>query len=536
MAPVDPAEETVAALLATLAARHGPLTAIRDASAEASFAQLDERSARLAEALLRAGVSKGARVGILMPNGVDYLVALFGALRIGAVAVLISTLARPPELAQMVRTADIDLLLSADGYLRNDYVDLIETALPDLRGAASSARLTLEQAPFLRAVWIWGDRQPGWAHDGRAMVAQPPEPRLRAAAEHEVRDSDPVLIIFTSGSSAEPKAVVHSQGSVVRQGMALAGLMGGCGPGDRLLSTMPFFWVGGLCTVVLAALCSGTGVLCPADPSMEATLACLRDGKATHITHWPQQLDLMKDNPEFRALLAKMRPAYAHQYELFGLAPPELNANSLGMTETLGPHSMSPMGPLAPDKAGSFGLAVGGIERRIIDPETGAELPPGEYGQLCLRGGALMIAMHRKPHRAVFDERGFYRTDDVAMIDADGHLFFSGRGGDIIKVSGANVSPVEVEGVLRTLPGVKAACVVGLPGTGHDLVLAAAVVPEDGAVVEPEALRIRLKALLSSYKVPRHVVILAEADLPMTASAKIYKPALKELLIGRLAG
>jgi len=298
---------------------------------------------------------------------------------------------------------------------------------------------------------------------------------------------------------------------------------------------MPFFWVGGLCTVVMAALCSGTAVLCPANPSMEATIACLRQREATHIMHWPQQLDMMRDNPEFRAMLERMRPAYAHQLELFGQVPVGQNPNSLGMTETLGPHSMAPFGPLPADKLGSFGQAVGGIERVIIDPETGQELPPGAFGLLCLRGGATLAGMYGKASRDVFDERGFYRTDDIAMIDADGHLFFSGRGGDIVKVSGANVSPVEVESALCGLPGVKTACVVGLPNGPHEVTLAAAVIAEDNATLRPDDLREQLRAMLSSYKVPRHYVFLDQAELPMTATAKIYKPELKRLLIEHLA-
>jgi acyl-coenzyme A synthetase/AMP-(fatty) acid ligase len=301
-----------------------------------------------------------------------------------------------------------------------------------------------------------------------------------------------------------------------------------------VLTTMPFFWVGGLFVTALAALASGAAVLCPADSSMDRTIAFLREGRATHICHWPQQLDLMKDNPEFVELLERMRPAFAHQFELFGLASAELTPDSLGMTETCGPHSMFPMGRLPAEKAGSFGTAVGGIERIIIDPETGEELPRGTYGQLCLRGGALMIGMCRKSYEEVFDRQGRYRTDDYAMIDDDDHLFFKGRVGDIVKVSGANVSPLEVEGALRSLPGVKAAIVVGLPAGGAEQVLAAAIIPMEGAELSPTGLRAGARELLSSYKVPRHYVMLRESELPMTASAKIYKPGLKDLLRDRL--
>lgn len=488
----------------------------------------------MARALLAQGVSKGARVGILMPNGPDFLIALFAIMRIGGVAVLMSTLSRPPELAHMLRATEVDTLLSAKSYLRNDYAAMLETALPSLADADAGERLALPETPYLRSVWMWGENPPPWSRIGPvAAEAGGISEALVRAAEQDARSSDPALIIFTSGSSAEPKAVVHSQGNVVRQGRALSELID-CKPGDRILSTLPFFWVGGLCTVVLAAICSGAAVLCPDDPSAEATIACMRRDKATHIMHWPQQLDLMKDNPEFMALLAKMKPAYAHQFELFGLAPAELTGNSLGMTETLGPHSMYPPAVLPADRAGSFGLAVGGIERRIVDPDTGEELPPGGEGVLCLRGGALMTGMHGRPHDEVFGRDGFYRTDDICSITEDGHLFFVGRGGDIAKVNGANVSPVEVEAAIRVTPGIKAVCVVGLKLEGQGDTLAAAIVREEGAEVDPDVLRAHLKTQLSSYKVPRHLVFLREDEIPMTASAKIYKPALKELLAARL--
>lgn len=532
-----PLPESFPALWRHLVGKFASELAIADSHRSLSYSELDERSAAAARALLAAGASKGTRVGILMPNSATYLSALFGVLRIGAVGVLISTLARPAELAQQVRAADVDILLSVDAYLNNDYVAMLEAAFPSLTGSDPKERLFEERAPFLRAIWIWGKQRPGWATDGAARMEIGPmlSASLLAAAEGEVVPSDPAVTIFTSGSSAEPKAVVHGHRGLVRQGLALSDLMGGCGRGDRIATVMPFFWVGGLCTVVLAALCSGTAVLCPETPSMVATLRCLREQGATHIMHWPQQLDLMRDDPEFRSILARLRPAYAHQLELFGQVPPGENPNSLGMTETLGPHSMMPFGPLPAGKVGSFGLAVGGIERIVVDPSTGDTLPPGEFGQLRVRGGASLIGMHRKSSREVFDERGFYPTDDVAMIDEDGHLFFSGRGGDIVKVSGANVSPVEVEGVLCGLEGIKAACVVGLPNGKHDVVLVAAIVSEDGILIGDGSLRDQLRSLLSSYKVPRHFVFLDQSELPLTATGKIYRPALKDLLSERLA-
>jgi acyl-CoA synthetase (AMP-forming)/AMP-acid ligase II len=532
-------ELTVPLLLQELSDQYGGLPAVIDPTGSMTFGELDQRSSQIAAALLGAGLSKGARVGILMPNGQDYLVALMGILRIGGVAVLISTLSRPPELAQLIRKADIDILLSADHYLRHNYVANLEEAFPSLRRGEADRRLVLSEAPFLRAIWLWGGAHPAWASTGAEISRKERVKQwiaLVGEAEDGIVPSDAGVIIFTSGSSAEPKAVVHSHANLVRQGKALAELMGGCGPGDRILSTMPFFWVGGLCTVVLAALCSGTAVICPPDQSATTTIEWLKEHEATHIMHWPQQLDLMKDNPEFCELLARMRPAYAHQFELFGMASADLNANTLGMTETLGPHSMSSFGPLPPDKVGSFGLAVGGIERRIIDPDTGDELPPGSFGRLCLRGGSLMTGMYKKAFYEVFDDLGYLHTDDIATVDEDGHLFFGGRSSDIVKISGANVSPAEVEAAIRSLDGVKAACVVGVSRPERGEALAAAIILESGAELTPDGVRDQLKSLLSSYKVPRHYVIMSQEDLPMTDSGKVYKPGLKTVLVERLFG
>lgn len=538
--PPEARHDTIGALVTALTREHGMLPAIIDRDGAATFSDIDGRSLKIAQGLLAAGVAKGARVGILMPNGQAYLAALLGVMRMGGVAVLLSTLARPPELAHMIRNADIDTVLAAPSYLNNNYVAMLEDALPSLRGADPSRRLVLTEAPFLRSIWIWGADRPTWSPGdeeaiGRLADAGGIGPHLALAAQSELTPADPALIIYTSGSGAEPKAVVHSQGNVVRQGKALAGLIA-CAPGDRLLSTLPFFWVGGLCTVVLAAITSGTAVLCPDDPSPAATIACIRRWKATHIMQWPQQLDLMRDDPEFIAALAQMRPAYATQAGLFGLAPNELTANSLGMTETLGPHSMYHLAPLPADRKGSFGTAVGSIERRIIDPETGTVLPPGNSGTLCLRGGSLMIGLHRKEHREVFDNEGFYRTDDICALSEDGHLFFIGRANDIVKVSGANVSPVEVEAVIRAVPGIKAVTVVGVPDANQVESLVAAIVLEEGARVSASALRAYLKSRLSSYKVPRHVVFMHAEDVPMTATAKVYRPALKRVLAAKLFG
>jgi len=216
---------------------------------------------------------------------------------------------------------------------------------------------------------------------------------------------------------------------------------------------------------------------------------------------------------------------------------PELRANSLGMTESLGPHSIELIGSALPEnKRGSFGRAVPGIEHRIVDPSTEAEAPEGELGEIWIRGYPLMLGLVGVAEHEVFTPDGWYRTGDVGHLDTDGHLYFKGRMGDQIKTSGMNVMPREVELVIEEQPEVMHAFVAGVAHTERGQDVVAAVVPRPGMSVDPEEILERLRGDLSSYKVPRHVAIYASSDdLPWLESGKINLRKLAGMLAERYA-
>ena len=214
-----------------------------------------------------------------------------------------------------------------------------------------------------------------------------------------------------------------------------------------------------------------------------------------------------------------------------------MRANSLGMTESLGPHSIELIGSALPEnKRGSFGRAVPGIEHRIVEPSTGEEAPEGELGEIWIRGYPLMLGLVGVAEHEVFTPDGWYRTGDVGHLDADGHLYFKGRMGDRIKTSGMNVMPREVELVIEEQPEVMHAFVAGVAHgeRGQDVV--AAVVLRPGMSVDPEEILERLRGDLSSYKVPRHVAIYASPDdLPWLESGKVDLRKLAGMLAERYA-
>ena len=178
---------------------------------------------------------------------------------------------------------------------------------------------------------------------------------------------------------------------------------------------------------------------------------------------------------------------------------------------------------------GSFGHSVPGTEHKIVDPETGDTLSPGEFGEICVRGYSVMQGLYKVEREDVFDADGYYHTGDSGHFDEDGVLFFKARLGDMIKTGGANVTPREVELAIEGCEGVREAYVVGLPDETRGQLVAAAVVLLSGATASEEALRTALKRQLSAYKVPRVLRFFAHEALPFTDSGKIDKRALIEV-------
>jgi acyl-CoA synthetase (AMP-forming)/AMP-acid ligase II len=530
---------TIPALLADLARRHGDRAQVVAAGGTLSFKDVERRSAAMARGLLASGVGKGEKVGVLMPNGGDWVVAWCAAERIGAVAVLLSTFAKPRELAYMLRHADVRTLLASERFLNHDFRTRLTEALPGLSEQSGAQGLRLPGAPCLRDIWISAAQPPDWAAGDYRALEQPARGAsfevILPQIELEVTPADPALIFYTSGSTSDPKAVLHAHGAVVRQALAMASYMT-YQPGDRCLTTQPFFWVGGLCTSLLAANIGGAALVCPATPAPESCLASLREQGVTHIALWPAQLAAILAMPEFtQDDFRRLRHTSAQQLGLFGLAPPELTPNSLGMSETFGPHSMEfPNTPLPADRTGSFGRAVCDVERKIVDPRTGETMAPGAVGELFVRGHALMMGFYKREPREAFEPDGYYRTGDLCSLSEDGYLFFTGRSGEMIKTSGANVSPREVELILLAQPGVLDAAVVGLPDPKLGELVVAAVVAAPQTELTESALQARLREQLSSYKVPKRIFVLEESGIPRTDSAKIRKPALKEVLAGLL--
>jgi acyl-CoA synthetase (AMP-forming)/AMP-acid ligase II len=530
---------TFPALLAAIVRERAGHPALILADETLTYAELDRRSARMAKALLANGAGKGTRIALLAPDGALFLTTFYAALRIGALVTPISTLATPPELAHILCTSDAQILVGARRAVRRDVGPSLEAAVPGLAGARHGG-LWLSDAPHLRSVWIDDADGLGWARPVDDLLApvdrgEGPDDGLLAAVEREVAPGDAAFVVYTSGSTAAPKAVVHDQRAVVTKPQALAPIFRMTGD-DRTMPLLPAFWLGGI-AAALQVLCTGGTLVYPRSPDLDDALDMIERHDVTYVVVWHALAKLRAAGIERGIDVDRIRGLRRPRDADGEPIPAALRANLLGMSESFSVHSGEPIDVRMPDdKRGASGRAVNGIERRVVDPDTGREVAPGEVGELQLRGGGLMSGFYKVERDRVFTPDGFYATDDLVRIDADGYAWFVGRTGDMIKTSSANVSRLEVEAALAQLPEVELPLVAGLPDAAVGEMVAAAVVPAPGASPTEDGVRAALRDRLSSFKIPRRVVFITDDDVPRTATGKIRVAEVAHVIDVRLDG
>jgi acyl-CoA synthetase (AMP-forming)/AMP-acid ligase II len=498
-----------------------------------TYAEAEGRSATLADGLVALGVSKGDRVGVLLPSGVEFVLTWLATTRIGAVFVPFNTFLRPPELVFQLRDADVRTLIIRDRFLKHTYTAGLAAEIPELaRGTGTSLRIPA--VPLLRTIVVDANAEPApaWAVDlGDVAAGDPEVTPTRVAMEASVRHADDAVIVYTSGSSADPKGVVHTQAVVVRH-PANVNVRRGLRTDDRIYLALPLFWVGGFSQGLIGSFVAGACAI--VDETFDAghALEVIERERVTIVSGWPFHATALEAHPDYGTRdLSSLRTDMRNL-----ITPPaarvDLSAwpSWIGMTETFGAHLLAPMDErLSPEQLGSFGTTLPGLEHRIVDPYTRTIVAPGEVGELQVRGYAVMRGYVGRERESVFTPDGWFPTGDLGRFSADGHFFLTGRLSDTIKTSGSNVSPAEVAAVLARANGVRTAHVVGIPDPEKGEIVAAAVVAS-GPALDTDELLATARRELSAFKVPRHVVVVEEDAIPMTATGKVRRGELRDLV------
>jgi acyl-CoA synthetase (AMP-forming)/AMP-acid ligase II len=487
-----------------------------------SYAEADFRSAELARGLIALGAGKGTHVGLLYPNGTEFVVAMLAAARIGAVVIPFSTFVTVREMGEQLLDSDVEILLSAPSFRSHDYVQRLSEVLS---GADLDSRLFCAAAPQLRHVVI--------THETVYRRADTIDPELLQAMEDDVYGCDPLAIVYTSGSTSTPKGVVHTHAALLGHQQNLNTIRG-LTAADRLFCNSPFFWIGGFAFGLLATLVAGSTLVCSNATDTGAALDLLEAEKPTMTNGFAAGIAHLADHPSYAARdLSSARRGNLYPIMAPDTRPadPELRHNMLGMTEAGSVVLIAEDESDQPEaRRGSFGKPAPGFETRIIDPGTRERVAVGEVGELCIRGPYLMQCYYKRSREECFDADGWFHTGDLVRTDADGFIYFVGRLSAMIKTAGANVSAAEVEQAITKVTGGAPAYVIGIPDARRGQLVAAVVVrPEGAAAFDDAALGERLKAELSVYKIPKRFITLSRADVPLLSSGKVDTRRLRKL-------
>ncbi|KLI05374.1 AMP-dependent synthetase [Mycolicibacterium conceptionense] len=502
---------TIPALLRRSVAEFGESDYLVTPTERLTHLEAEQRSAHLARWLLNEGVGKGSRVGLFFPNGAEWVTWWLAVSRIGAVAVPLSTLYTPAEIAKVLRLADIGLLIAPGTVLNIDVAERLETALPELADQ-STPRLALRAAPYLRRIAVVGAIDRPWASTACDETTDGVPSEVLAAAEAEVSPADLAIMVHTSGSTADPKGVLHTHGTLVRQTSTWpAAIRAITGTQDeaRILCAMPFFWIGGLLAVTGALHEHVTLVIMPKlDPATALDLA--ERERITGIVGWPAFTQKLREHPSFA--------------ERDLSSAPMLRDGPLDIAMTDVPDGF-PVHRTMTETAGGFAFT----DMAIVD-EHGAPVAPGDTGELLVRGIGVMAGYNKRERSETFDADGWYHTGDkVYRRDGDPRLFYVGRTTDLIKAAGANVSPLEVEAVIAASPDVAQCVVVGIDDPQRGEEVCAIVVP--AADLDLAALAAHCRAQLSAYKVPTRWALTTSDRLPTLPSGKFDRKSLRQWVV-----
>jgi fatty-acyl-CoA synthase len=535
-------DQTFADAVDFAATHHAVLEAVVCGDQRLTYAQLAVRIRRFARGLVALGVRPGDHVSLWMPDSIDWVVARWAVPYLGAVLVPINTRFRDNDVGYVLGQSDSKFLIVDEGYGNVRYLDILERIAPGFR-RQERGEWAMKELPQLRSVIGRGAGIPGcmWRfEDIESMGAEGGEAiDILDECKKQVRAQDVAQILYTSGTTSFPKGAMVRHGPILQNNFNTIERFN-MTSADRYLTAVPLFSATGTSYTLSTLLCGCAMVI--VDRFDPKTFCELIEREKVTFTFFVDAI--VHDLREYKDLkkhdLSTLRTGTGGplSVESFRFIVEELGAseftNVYGMSETSNAICRSYWHEPLELKLRTNGKPVKGVAVHIIDVDTGAELPPGRIGEMCIEGYTVMAGYYKRPEEnaKAFDSRGWLRTGDLGELTADGYVAFRGRVKEMIKPGGFNVSTQEIEEFLQSCPGVKQAVVVGVPDPRMGEVAYAYVQPKDGEAPVAEEIIARCKQSIAGYKVPRFVEIVAE--FPLTSTGKIKKLEMKEMARARV--
>jgi malonyl-CoA/methylmalonyl-CoA synthetase len=471
-----------------------------------SYLELDQDSNRMANTLRALGVQKRDRVILFIQKSLAFVIAHLALQKLGAIAVPLNPGFKKSEMEYLLEDAEAKLIL-----LEPENENLIKEIDPKLAILTIDTRKPYQDLAFFQSA---SDELP----------------------QAEIRPDDPGLIVYTSGTTGKPKGAILTQSNLVHDARSIVNIWE-ITASDVLCHTLPLFHVHGLCFALHTSLMAGTHVLMLDQFSPEIVIEALSQKKGPYVSTifmavpamYAKLMEYLGDKKldfeHVRLWTSGSAPLLAQDFEktkkTFGKEPVERE----GMSET----GMNFSNPIRGErKPGSIGIPLPGLEVRIVDPDTGVEVQPGQTGEIWLKGPAVTPGYWRKPlETAKAFKRGWFRTGDLGNVDQDGYYYLTDRIKHIIISGGENISPKEVEMVINQVGGVAESSVVGIADEKWGEKVVAAVVTKSGAKENFDKIKAHCKKHLHNWKCPKEIVFV-EA-LPRNTMGKVLKEEVKKL-------
>ena len=504
-----------------------------------TWSQFNQRVDDMAKGLLAIGVTKGSHVGIWGHNVPDWLTFMYACAKIGAVAVTVNTNYKQSEIEFVLENSDMHTMCITDGIKGSDYVDMMYKAFPELR-SVQRGRARSERFPHLRnIIYIGQEKHRGMYNTAEMLLlGNNIDDNALLAAKKQVSCHDVVNMQYTSGTTGFPKGVMLSHHNITNNGF-LTGEHMKFTADDKLCVCVPLFHCFGMVLATMNCLTHGCTEVMVEKFDALLVLASVHKERCTALYGVPTMFISELSHPMFdmfdlTCLRTGIMAGAQCPIELMRRVSEKMYltiTSVYGLTEASPGMTQTRFDDPFEVRCTTVGSSYEFTEVAVLDPETGKELPVGVQGEMCCRGYLNMKGYYKNPEATaqVIDKNGWLHSGDLGVKDPDGNYRITGRIKDMIIRGGENISPMEIEDFLYHMPEIRDVQVVAIASPRYGEDVAAFVIKQPGADLQPEDVRDFCNGKIARYKIPRYVFIVDE--FPLTGSGKIQKFKLREMAL-----